>query len=428
VGWVVAITLVGALLLSVPVGIALGLASLAGLLFVSTDFLIVLPQKFLAGLDSFPLLAIPLFVLAGTLMSRGGFAQRIVEMALVFVGRIRGGLGLVVIFSTMLFSGISGSPSANTAAIGSVALPEMRRKGYPPPFATALFAAAGGVSTLVPPAIDLIIIGVVANISIGGLFAAGIVPAIANGVAVMLLAYVVSRKLELPLEPRAPLSEKLRVCARGVLPVLMVVIILGGIYGGIFTPTEASAVAVVYGFIVSFFVYKDIELADLPGILLQTCSLTGVVLLVLGAASLFSFVLTFERIPHLLAAMITDHAPNKIVFLLMVHVIFLLLGMVMDALPPIIVLMPILVPAGVAFGIEPIHLGILVAANVGIGMITPPVGICLYVSCSISETPLERVVRPLVPFLAILITTLLLISFVPIITLWLPTLLGYVGH
>ncbi len=426
-GWIVAVTLVLALASSVPVGLALGLSALAGLLYVSTDFLIVLPQKFLAGLDSFPLLAIPLFVLAGSIMSRGGFAQRIVDMALVFVGRIRGGLGLVVIFSTMLFSGISGSPSANTAAIGSVALPEMMRKKYPAPFATAIFAAAGGVSTLVPPAIDLIIIGVVANVSIGGLFAAGIIPAALNGVAIMALAYYFSRKLNLPLERRIPLREKLRICGRGFLPILMVGIILGGIYGGIFTPTEASAVAVIYGFIVSFFVYKDLKLADLPQVLLQTCSLTGVVLLVLGTASLFSFVLTFERIPHLLAELITDYAFNWVVFLLLVHAVFLMLGMIMDALPPIIVLMPILVPAGITFGIDPIHLGILVAANVGIGMISPPVGICLFVSCGISGTPIESVVRPLIPFLVILVATLLLISYVPVITLFLPTLLGYTG-
>ena len=427
-GWIVALTLIVALLASVPVGLALGLSALVGLVYVSTDLLIVLPQKFLAGLDSFPLLAIPLFVLAGSLMSQGGFAQRIVDMTLAFVGRIRGGLGLVVIFSTMLFSGISGSPSANTAAIGSVALPEMMRKKYPAPFATAIFAAAGGVSTLVPPAIDLIIIGVVANISIGGLFAAGAVPAALNGLAIMALAYYFSRKLNLPLEPRIPWREKVRICVKGFLPIMMVVIILGGIYGGIFTPTEASAVAVVYGFIVSFFVYKDLELADLPRVLLQTCSLTGVVLLVLGMASLFSFVLTFERIPHLLAELISSYAFNGVVFILLVHAVFLLLGMIMDALPPIIVLMPILVPAGVAFGIEPIHLGIMIAANVGIGMISPPVGICLFVSCGISGTPIESVVKPLIPFLAILVATLLLISYVPAITLFLPTLFGYVGN
>ncbi len=426
-GLVVAITLVVALLLSVPVGIALGIAAMVGLLYSSPEFLIVLPQKFLAGLDSFPLLAIPLFVLAGTLMSQGGMARRIIDMAMVFVGRIPGGLALMVIFSTLLFSGISGSPSANTAAIGSVALPAMDRKKYPKAFATAVFAAAGGVSTLVPPAIDLIIIGVVAGISIGALFAAGVLPAVFSGLAIMGLTYFLALKMDLPLEPPMPWREKLRICRGGVLPLLMIVIILGGIYGGVFTPTEASAVAVVYGFLVSFFVYRELELEDIPKVLLKTASLTGVVMLVLATASMMSFVLAFERIPHLLAQLITDYAYNWLVFMLFVHIVFLVLGMVMDALPPIIILMPILVPVAESLGMDPVHFGILVAANVGIGMISPPVGMCLYVACGISKTPIEEVVPHLIPYLLILVVSLVIITLFPSITLFLPRLLGLVG-
>ncbi len=426
-GFAIVVTLVVTLLLSVPVGISLGMSAMAGLLYSSPEFLIVLPQKFLAGLDSFPLLAIPLFVLAGTLMSHGGMARRIIDMANVFVGRIPGGLALMVIFSTMFFSGISGSPSANTAAIGSVALPAMERKKYPRAYATAVFAAAGGVSTLVPPAIDLIIIGVVAGISIGGLFAAGVLPAAVNGVALMALSYFFALKMELPLEPPMPWGEKLRVIRAGLLPLLMVVIILGGIYGGVFTPTEASAVAVVYGFFVSLFVYRELNIGDIPQVLLKTASLTGVVMLVLATASMMSFVLAFERIPHLLAQLITDYAYNWIVFILFVHIVFLVLGMLMDALPPIIILMPILVPVAEQFGMDPIHFGILVAANVGIGMISPPVGICLFVACGIGRTPIEEVVPRLIPFLLILVATLMIITFFPSITLFLPRLLGFAG-
>ncbi len=426
-GLVIAATLVITLLLSVPVGISLGMAAMAGLLYSSPEFLIVLPQKFLAGLDSFPLLAIPLFVLAGTLMSHGGMARRIIDMAMVFVGRIPGGLALMVIFSTMFFSGISGSPSANTAAIGSVALPAMKRKKYPTAYATAVFAAAGGVSTLVPPAIDLIIIGVVSGMSIGALFAAGVLPAAVNGLALMGLAYFFALKMGLPLDEPMPWRDKLRIIRAGLLPLLMVVIILGGIYGGIFTPTEASAVAVVYGFCVSFFIYRELRLEDIPQVLLKTASLTGVVMLVLATASMMSFVLAFERIPHLLAQMITDYAYNWIVFILFVHVVFLILGMVMDALPPIIILMPILVPVAESFGMDPVHFGILIAANVGIGMISPPVGICLYVACGISKTAIEEVVPRLIPFLMILLATLMVITFFPSITLFLPRLLGFVG-
>lgn len=414
------------MLISVPVGIALGLAAFVGMLFVSPDVLIMMPQKFLYGLDSFPLLAIPLFVLAGQLMSNGGLAKRIIAMALIFVGQIRGGLALVVIFSTMLMSGISGSPSANTAAIGSVAIPAMKKLKYPPEFATAVLAAAGGVSTLVPPAIDLIIIGVIANISIGGLFAAGILPAVVNGVAIMLIAYYYSKKMNLPLADKTTTSDKIRVLKDGILPLLMIGIILGGIYGGVFTPTEAASVAVVYGFLVSFFVYKELKLEDMPKLLLNTANLSGVVLLVLATASMFSFILTFERIPHALAQIIVTYADNWIMFIILVHLVFLMLGIVMDALPAIIVLMPIFLPVGVSLGMEPIHLGILIAANVGIGMITPPVGICLFVACGVSDVKIGNVVKPLFPFLLFLIITLIIITIFPQITLFLPRLFGII--
>jgi len=425
-GWIVAFTLIFSMVISVPVGMALGIAAFIGMLYVSPDVLIMMPQKFLYGLDSFPLLAIPLFILAGQLMSSGGIAKRIIAMALIFVGRIYGGLALVVIFSALLISGISGSPSANTAAIGSVAIPAMKKLKYPPEFATAVLAAAGGVSTLVPPAIDLIIIGVIANISISGLFAAGIFPAIVNGIAIMIMAYYFSRKMNLPLADKTSFLVKIRILKDGILPILMIIIILGGIYGGIFTPTEAASVAVVYGFIVSFFIYKELKIEDIPTVLLNTASLSGVVLLVLATASMFSFILTFERIPHALAQIIVTYADNWISFIILVHIVFLVLGMIMDALPAIIVLMPIFVPVAVSLGMEPIHLGILVAANVGIGMITPPVGICLFVACGISKIPIGSVVKPLLPFLVFLVLTLVIITMFPQITLFLPRLLGFI--
>tara|TARA_Y100001934_G_C12370487_1_gene785994 strand:- start:824 stop:2104 length:1281 start_codon:yes stop_codon:yes gene_type:complete len=425
-GWIVTVVLFFSMIISVPVGISLGLSAFAGMLYVSPDILIMMPQKFLYGLDSFPLLAIPLFVLAGQLMSRGGLAKRIIAMALIFVGQIRGGLALVVISSAMLMSGISGSPSANTAAIGSVAIPAMKKLKYPPEFATAVLAAAGGVSTLVPPAIDLIIIGVIANISIGGLFAAGILPAVVNGIAIMLIAYYYSSKMKLPLADKTSSVEKIQILRDGILPILMIVIILGGIYGGVFTPTEAASVAVVYGFVVSFFIYKELTKDDLPTVLLNTASLTGVILLVLATASMFSFILTFERIPHTIAQTIVTYADNWIIFIILVHVVFLLLGMIMDALPAIIVLMPIFLPVAVSLGLDPIHFGILIAANVGIGMITPPVGICLFVACGISEVQIGKVVNPLLPFLIFLFITLLIITAFPQVTLFLPRIFGFI--
>ncbi len=427
-GLVIIIVFFLALLLSVPIGIALGVCALAGLMAISfdPDFLVFLPQKFIAGLDFFPLLAIPFFILAGSIMSYGGIARRIVDLALVFFGRIRGGLGIVVTISTFFFGAICGSGSAKTAAIGSVMFPELKRNKYPSDFATALFAAAGGASSLVPPSIDLIIIGVVANNSVGGMFAAGILPSVFIAGALVSLAYFYAKKLNLPILPKIAWSEKLRIIRDGILPILMIVIVLGGIYGGIFTPTEAAAVAVVYGFCLSFFVYKELNLATLKKALLHTASLSGVVLIVLGTASMLSFVMTFERIPHQIAETIVQYAPNWILFVLLVNIVFLVLGMVMDALPAIIVFLPIIVPVAVSLGMEPIHLGILVEANVGLGMITPPVGICLYVACGISKIPIEKSIKALLPFLLVLALAVLVISYVPDITLFLPRLLGYV--
>lgn len=427
-GEVIIIVFIIALLLSVPIGIVLGVCALAGLMAISfdPDFFVFLPQKFMAGLDSFPLLAIPFFILAGTIMSYGGIARRIVDLTLVFFGSIRGGLGVVVTMSTFFFGAICGSGSAKTAAIGSVMFPELKRNKYPPDFATALFASAGGASSLVPPSIDLIIIGVVANISVGGMFAAGILPSVFIAGALVSLVYFYAKKLNLPIPPRIAWSEKLRIIRDGILPILMIVIVLGGIYGGIFTPTEAAAVAVIYGFCLSFFVYKELKLATLKKALLHTASLSGVVLIVLGTASMLSFVMTFERIPHQIAETIVQYAPNWILFVLLVNIVFLVLGMVMDALPAIIVFLPIIVPVAVSLGMEPIHLGILVEANVGLGMITPPVGICLYVACGISKIPIEKSIKALLPFLLVLALAVLVISYVPDITLFLPRLLGYV--
>ena len=423
---VAATTLVLALALAMPIGMAVGLTALSAVVHSYPEHLVLLPQKFLAGIDSFPLLAIPLFILSGAIMGHGGIARRIVALATVFVGGIRGGLGLVVVLATMLFSGISGSSSADTAAIGSVTLPAMKDRRYPPEFATAVVAAAGATAALVPPSIDLIIIGIVANISIAGLFAAGFLPGVVNALGIMALVYWYARKLELPLDPPLPWRDKLRALRDSALAVMMAVIILGGILGGIFTPTEASAVAVVYGFLVSMFVYRELRLRDMPRVLLQTCELTGVVMFMIGTASVLSFVLTLDRIPHAVATYISQHAGGWVQFVLLVNLVFFILGLFMDDLPALIVFMPILTPAAVSLGMDPIHFGILVAANVGLSLITPPVGVVLYVACGLSRLPIETVIRPLIPFMLVLVGTLLIISYVPAITLFVPRLLGHV--
>ena len=421
----VLVSLLLSILLSVPIAASLGLASTIGFLALSPDLLVLLPQKIISGLNSFTLLAIPLFILAGTIMGRGGIARRIVSFALLFVGGIKGGLGFVVIISTMFFSGVCGSASADTAAIGSTTMPEMLKRNYPKEFATALLAAAGATSSIIPPSIDLIIIGIVSGVSIGGLFAAGILPGIFNGCALLLLCYYFAHKLDLPTIDPIPIMEKVRVASESIFALLMPVIILGGILGGIFTPTEASAVAVVYGLVISLFFYKELTFSELPSVFLAAAKLTGMVMLVLGMASAFSFVLTFERIPHMLAEKIVEFSSNWIVFVFFVNVLFFILGMLMDALPALIILMPILVPAGISLGMDPIHIGIFVAANVTLSLFTPPVGVCLYVACGLSNLPLEKVFRPILPFILVLIFTLFVISYFPELTLFIPRLLGY---
>ena len=265
-----------------------------------------------------------------------------------------------------------------------------------------------------------------ANISIGGLFAAGFLPGLVNGITLMLLVYFFARRMNLPLEPKINLLEKIKIVWRGSLAILMVIIILGGILGGVFTPTEASSIAVIYGFVVSFFIYKELKLKDIPKVLLRTSELTGIVFLVLGMASVFSYVLTFERIPHAIADSIRFYADNWIIFVLFLNIVFFLLGMIMDALPALIILMPILVPVGVSLGMNPIHIGILVQANVGISLISPPVGVCLYVACGLSKQPIENVIKALIPFYIVLVGTVLIISYIPEIALYIPRILGYV--
>ena len=425
-GGIVVLTLLFLIFISTPIALTLAIAGGLGLYILSPDLLVTLPQKMFLGLNSFALLSIPLFIFAGSLMANGGIARRMVDVFNIFVGQFRGGLGMVTIISTMFFSGVSGSSSANTAAIGSVTLPEMKRNGYPVDFSTVLALSAGATSTLIPPSIDLIIMGVVANISIGGLFAAGFLPGALNAFALCALCYYFAKKLNIPTAPKMTFQKKVQVFKDGILAVIMPLIILGGILSGVFTPTEASAIAVVYGFIVSFFIYKEIKLKDIPRILLHTCKLSGQVLICLSATGVLSFVLAYDQIPQKIADFIIMYTDNWFVFVLFVNILFLFLGMIMDALPAIIILLPILVRAGVSLGMEPIHIAILIESNVAIGMITPPVGMCLFVGCSLSNIPIESVIKQLLPFLVWLVITLLIISYFPNITLFVPRLFGYV--
>ncbi len=424
------LTLCSALLLGMAIGIpiasSLGLASALALYVHGSLPITLLPQRIFVGLDSFPLLAAPLFILAGGLMETGGISARITQLAQSLVGHIRGGLGMVVVVGTMIFSGISGSSTADTAAIGSVMIPTMIRRGYSKEFATAVVAASGGMGILIPPCIIMVIYGLLTNTSVAALFLGGIIPGLIMGGTVLGATYWNARRLGLPVEAQFSMGELGRALRRSSWALVMPGLIMGGILFGIFTVTEAAVVAVVYGLFVALFIYKELTWADLPRVFTESGVTSGMVMLVVGMASIFGWILTSQQVPLAVANAFAAISSRPWFFLLLVNVAYLAIGSVFEVTAALIMTVPILLPVARAYGIDPVHLGVVITANMGIGLVTPPVGICLYVACGISGASIEKVARPLVPFLAVMIGTLFVITYVPEITLFLPRyLLAY---
>jgi C4-dicarboxylate transporter DctM subunit len=415
---------------AMPVAFVLGIAATTGILLADggTELLPALPQVLFNTLNSFTFLTIPLFVFAGSIMAEGGVAKSLMDLASVTIGRGRGGLGSSVVVSTMLFSGISGSSTADTAAIGKITMPSMKAQGYPLPFATALLAASGATAALIPPSMDFILIGVVANISIAGLFAAGIIPAIVNAIGLITLVIYVSRKNGYGWSSGPfVLSEVAWVALKATPALFMMLIILGGILGGVFTPTEASAVAVAYGLLVSIFYYRSLTWEKFLLILRDTIQISGVVLLVISMGALLGYALTIFQVPSGIAEALNRISDSKIVFLLLVQILFFMIGMFMDTTPAILILMPILTPMAMARGVEPIHFGILVETNIALGFAHPPVGNCLFTACAIAKIPIERVVKPLMPMILVLMVTMMVITYVEGFSMFLPRLFKLVN-
>jgi C4-dicarboxylate transporter DctM subunit len=409
--------------LNAPISLVLGTASAITAYLKGNIPLIFIPQKIFTSLDSFPLLAIPLFVLAGSFLETGGVGMRLVNLANVLVRHIRGGLGFVVIVSTIFFSEISGSSAADAAAIGSVTIPAMIRLGYKAAFATAIVAAAGGMAALIPPSIIGVIYGWQANVSVGAIFAGGFVPGFLMGGGLCVYTYFYARRMKFPTEKRASAKE-MWIALRESLPALMMpVIILGGIFAGIFTATEAAAVAVVYGLVVALFYYRELKFNDIPKILVNSAVTTGFVGLLLGLASVFGWVLTTEQAPVRLANLIMAISSSQWVFLLLVNILFLIAGCFLNATALLIILVPILVPMAEKFGVDLIHFGIMLIANLGVGYVTPPVGICLYVACGISKQPLSEVIKPLLPYLFVMVFMLIFVTYIPWLSLVIPNLI-----
>jgi C4-dicarboxylate transporter DctM subunit len=401
--------LLAGIAIGLPIAVCLGLASVAALFLNSTLPLGLVAQRIYVGLDSFPLLAAPLFILAGALMETGGISERITRLAYTLVGHIRGGPGMVVV------------------AIGSVMILTMVRRGYPKAFATAVVAAAGGMGILIPPCIIMIIYGLLTNTSIAALFLGGFLPGLVMGATVLGATYWMARREGLPVEAQFSLRETGVALRRSFWALMMPAIIMGGILFGIFTVTEAAVVAVVYGFLVAMFIYRDLDWSDLPRILIDSSVTTGAVMLVVGMAAIFAWLLTSEQVPLKVAEGLSAISSNPWFFLLLVNLSYIVIGCVFEVTAALIMTVPILLPVALSYGVDPVHLGIVVTANMGIGLVTPPVGVCLYVACGISGAPIESVTRPLAPFLAVMIGTLLVITYLPEITLFLPRVfLGYV--
>ncbi|WP_460451212.1 TRAP transporter large permease [Alsobacter sp. SYSU BS001988] len=409
------------LILGTPIGVALGLASAVYLLGAGID-LSVVPQYMFAGMDSFVLLCIPGFVLAGNLMNGGGITDQIVRFGNAIVGHIRGGLGLANVVGSMIFAGISGTAVAETASIGAVMIPAMRKSGYDAPFAAAVTAAASTVGPIIPPSVPMIIVGTLTGLSVGKMFLAGAVPGVLMGVGMMITVYIISRRRGYPKGTWQGWGHVLRTSKAAFWAILMTGVILFGIVGGYFTPTEASVVSALYAFVVGLFVYRGFKVSALPGILIESAIGSGALVLLVGLANVFGWILTSEQIPQAIAASMLALTTNKYLIILLINILLLIVGTFMETIAALIILFPPLLAVALKVGIDPIHFATFAVINLMIGLTTPPVGVCLFVAANIAKISLGQISKAIWPFLVCNILVLFLVSYVPQISLWLPSL------
>jgi C4-dicarboxylate transporter DctM subunit len=411
------------MLLGMPVAVALGLSSLLTILFFAQDSLASLSLKLYETSEAYTLLAIPFFILGGTFMTTGGVARRMIRFAIACIGHLRGGLAMASVMACMLFAAVSGSSPATVVAVGSIVIAGMVRAGYPQPFAAGVICNAGTLGILIPPSIVMVVYAAATETSVGKLFIAGILPGLLLGLMLMGAIYLRARTMDLPRQPRATLAEVVRSGRDSLWGLLLIVIILGGIYGGIFTPTEAAAVAAVYAFFIAVFVYRDLGMQDVPRVLLDSGKVTVMLMFIVANALLFAHVLTTERIPQTIAEHIIALGMPAWQFLLVVNLLLLVAGMFMEPTGIILIMAPILFPIASRLGIDPVHLGIIMVVNLEIGMVTPPVGLNLFVTSGITGMSIMSVARAALPWMLVLLTFLVIITYVPWITLVLPALL-----
>lgn len=413
------------IILQVPVGIAIGLSSLMAILVGDSLASGYLARQLVVGTDSFPIMAIPLFILAGDLMAAGGVSRRILDVANVFFGRITGGLAIVTVVVCMFFAAVSGSGPATVAAVGSMVVPTMLQKGYSKSFTLALIATAGSIGVIIPPSIPMVLYGVSTNTSIANLFLAGFLPGVLIGVALILWSYFYCKKMGWKGDP-TPFSWNRAGHALWDAKWALInpLIILGGIYSGYFTPTEAAAVAGVYALICGTVLHRELNFKTILQPIANSCSTTGTTMVILGCATAFAKILTMEQVPVMITDWLTGLTDNPILILLLINILLLLVGCVMDTTPAILVLSPILLPVALSVGVNPIHFGIIMVVNLAIGFVTPPLGINLFVASRVGSTGLDTVTRGIIPFILVMIVCLMLITYIPQISLALGQYLG----
>lgn len=411
------------LFLSVPIAFSLGLSTVAGIWLHDSLPLDVVPQRIFVAINSFPLMAIPFFILAGNLMGAGGISKRLVNFASSLVGHFTGGLAMVAIVTSMFFAAISGSGAATTAAIGSILIPAMLARGYHVEYAAANQAVAGALGVIIPPSISMILYGVAAEVSIGDLFLAGILPGILITVSLLISAYIIANRRGYVGEERKAPAEVWTTFKSAILALLMPIIVLGGIYSGVFTPTEASVVAVVYSFIIGFLIYREITLKQLIETLQKSAISSAIIMIVIGAAGLFGFFISITGVPDMVYATISEFVSNKYVFLIIVNIILFIAGMFLDGGAAILIFVPLLLSTAIALGIDPVHFGVIMVCNLAIGLVTPPVGIDLFVVSQLTKLSIVKIGKAVIPLILILILDVLIISFFPPLSTWIPSLM-----
>lgn len=407
------------IILRVPIAFALGFVSIVGIIISDPGLLPNVPRNVFGGIDNFTLVAVPLFVLAGEIMSRGGISQRLIDFSKIIVGPLHGGLAMVVVLASIFFAALTGTAIAAAAAIGGMMIPAMTKEGYDVRFSSSLVATAATIGPIIPPSIVLILFGVMASVSIGDLFVAGVVPGLLMGIGLMGYSYYVGKKEGYrSSNHRASFKELIVGLKDAILALCMPVIIIGGIVSGIFTATESGVIAVVYALIIGLFVYKEISIKNLWAIILDTAKVTAGIVFLIGAASLFIWFLSYNQIPNQLIEMMGGVSENPILLLLVINIILLIAGTFIDTISAVSIFTPLFLPIVVAAGIDPIHFGIVMAVNLTIGMVTPPLGVCLFVTSSIANIKVPKMFKYLLPQVAILIIVLLLITYIPELVLF----------